>query len=70
MPARSQRPGVVIADAIYTLPEIKDRLNWSDSALREARRKGLLVHRSGKHGFVDGRDLIDFLTQRKEVRDK
>ncbi len=57
------RPGAIVRDAMYSLPEIKSRLGISDSGLREARRKGLPVHRLGKRGFVSGSDLIDFVTR-------
>ena len=57
------RPGSVVAEAIYTLPEIKARLDWSDSALREARRNGLPIHRVGKRGFISGSELIAFVTK-------
>ena len=57
------RPGAIVRDAMYSLPEIKSRLGISDSGLREARRKGLPVHRFGKRGFISGAELIDFVTR-------
>ena len=57
------RPGAIAKDAMYSLPEIKSRLGISDSGLREARRKGLPVHRFGKRGFISGAELIDFVTR-------
>lgn len=53
--------GVVTADALYTLPEIKERLKLGPHALRMARRAGLKVRRIGRRGYVLGRDLIAFI---------
>ena len=60
-PRGYQRPGAVIDDATYTLPELKARLGWSEQAFRTARRQGLRVHRAGRQGFVTGRDFREFL---------
>lgn len=57
------QPGVLAADAVYTLYEVKTRLGMSDSGLREARRKGLKIHRLGKRGLVIGKELIDFIAE-------
>ena len=56
-------PGTITKDAMYSLLEVKSRLGISDSGLREARRKGLPVHRLGKRGFVSGAELIAFVTE-------
>lgn len=61
-PVAKNRPGAVVAEAVYTLPELKARLNWTDSAFREAKRQGLPVHRVGKRGYVSGSELIAFVT--------
>ncbi|MGI9458396.1 MAG: hypothetical protein ACR2NF_00215 [Pirellulales bacterium] len=59
-------PGTITKDTIYSLPEVKSRLGISDSGLREARRKGLPIHRLGKRGFVSGAELIAFVTKGDE----
>ena len=56
-------PGAILSDALYRLDEAAARLGWGGHALRAARRRGLKVHRSGKRGYVTGRDLLDFITK-------
>jgi len=53
--------GVVTADGIYTLREIRQRLKLGPHALRMARRSGLKVGRIGRRAYVLGRDLIAFI---------
>lgn len=52
--------GVVSAHDLYTLRQVAQRLGLTDSALRELRRRGLPVIRTGKRGFISGRQLIEF----------
>jgi len=51
-------PGAILPDALYRLDEAAARMGWGAHALRAARRRGLKVHRSGKRGYVVGRDLL------------
>jgi hypothetical protein len=57
----STPPGYVQADALYTLQELSRRLQLGVSALRQARRRGLVIHRVGRRGYVLGRDLIAWI---------
>lgn len=58
-------PGVIVKGAVYTLDEIRNRFKWSDSAFREARRKGLKVYRVGRRAYISGDELIRFITSDK-----
>ena len=51
-------PGAILPDALYRLDEAAARMGWGAHALRAARRRGLKVHRSGKRGYIVGRDLL------------
>lgn len=55
-------PGVISILEIYTIDEARRRLRWSDSALRAAKRRGLQVVRSGKRGYVTGREIVRFIS--------
>lgn len=48
------------ADAMYTLNEFK-RLGYSDSTLRAARRRGLVVRYLHKRGHIYGADWIAYV---------
>jgi hypothetical protein len=54
-------PGLISADVLYTLPELKKRLQLGDHAMRTARRKGLVVTRIGRRGYVLGKDVMTFV---------
>jgi len=56
----SNAPGIIAADSLYTLAEIKERLKLGDHALRMARKSGLKVRRIGRRAYVLGRDLISY----------
>ena len=56
-------PGAILPDALYRLDEAAARMGWGSHALRAARRRGLRVHRSGKRGYITGRDLLAFVTR-------
>ncbi len=60
MVAAGKSDGFVSADSVYTLDEIKSRLRLGEAALRVARRQGLKVRYFSHHGYVLGRDMIDF----------
>jgi hypothetical protein len=53
--------GVILSDATYPLREFQRISGLGDSALRAARRKGLVVTRVGRCGFVTGRDFYGYL---------
>jgi len=55
--------GFIRADELYTLKELKRRLEFKDATLRRARRAGLRVLKEGKRRYVLGRDWIDYLVQ-------
>lgn len=56
-----QTAGMVTADALYTLPEIQERLKLGQHALRMARHAGLKVRRIGRRGYVLGKDVMAFI---------
>ena len=43
-----------------------DRLRWTESALRAARRRGLKLLRCGKRKYVSGREIVRFLEELQE----
>ncbi len=55
-------PGIIDENKLYRADEFKARMGWSDSAFRQARRKGLKVNRYGKRVFVLGRDVFEFIS--------
>lgn len=58
-------PGAIVPDALYRADEVAARLGWSEHDLRDARRRGLKIHRSGRRNFVLGRDVITAITKGK-----
>lgn len=58
----SDSVGVIRADEIYTLSEVKRRLDITDATLRAARRAGFKVIYKHGRGYVFGADLIGYLT--------
>ena len=61
MNGQSESGGVIVADAIYTLPEFQRRTGLGESAMRNARDAGLKVLRLSRRGFVKGSDAIEFI---------
>ena len=55
--------GSIHPDALYRLDEAAARMGWGTHALRAARRRGLKVHRSGKRGYIVGRDLLSHVVE-------
>ncbi len=55
------REGVIQAEELYTIGELKERLGWGDHAFRAARRGGLPVRRIGKRGYVYGKSVIEWI---------
>lgn len=60
-PARHRLPGEVHPGVLYRADELKGRMGWSDSALRAARRRGLVVRREGKRVYILGEDVISYI---------
>lgn len=60
--ATSEGLGVIEAASTYPLPLFKRLTGLSDHALRQARRRGLKVRRSGRRRYVCGADFQQFLT--------
>ena len=52
--------GTIRTDECYTLPEVKRRLGLGTTAMRTARRNGLIVRYIGRKGFVTGKDLLEY----------
>ena len=58
---RIRAPGVISVLEVYRIEEAKARLAWSDSALRAAKRRGLVVMVCGKRRYVSGKEILRFL---------
>ena len=58
---RSDAPGLVSADCLYTLAEVQERLRLGQAAMRQARRAGLRVRKIGRRRYVLGRDLMTYV---------
>jgi hypothetical protein len=56
-------PGVISVWEVYTLEEARQRLRWTESAARSARRQGLKLMRCGKRRYVTGKEIVRFLKQ-------
>ena len=61
--------GVIRPDELYTLNELKHRLGITNSTLRAARRGGLRVYYRHKHGYVYGRDWIEYVILSQDQKD-
>jgi len=61
--------GVINPDELYTLQSFMQRIGVRDSTVRAARRAGLKVHYVHKHGYVYGRDWIDYVRNSKPRHD-
>jgi hypothetical protein len=60
-PARHRPPGEVHPEVLYRADELKARMGWTDSSMRAARRRGLVVRREGKRAYLLGKDVIDYI---------
>lgn len=58
-------PGVIARDEVYTLDEFRERVGWSDHALRTARRNGLTVICTNGRGYVLGSDFLAYLDAKR-----
>jgi len=61
-------PGLITADTLYTLHELKVRLGLGTHAMRSARRSGLKVRYIGRRALVLGRDVIEFVEKHGKAR--
>lgn len=62
--------GVINPDQLYTLKEFTRRLGIRAATLRSARRAGLRVLYVHKHGYVYGRDWIEYVLRSHESRSR
>ena len=58
---RQPIPGMIFPDALYRIDELRARMGWAASSYRAACRRGLLVRRSGKRGYLLGADVLAFI---------
>ena len=58
---KSDMPGVIVADALYTLQEVQQRLRLGAAAMRQARRQGLILRKIGRRKYLLGRDILAWL---------
>jgi hypothetical protein len=62
MVANAKAPGIIEGDILYTETEARERLGLTGAhAWRAAKRRGLVVRRSGKRNYIFGRDILDFV---------
>lgn len=61
------RPVAFSADSIFTLQDVRQFLGLGVSALRMARRNGLIVRRVGRRSFVLGDELVDYIRRHGKV---
>jgi len=66
-PERRGQIGAIDSTLIYPLRAFMQAAGMSQSAMREARRRGLSVIRIGKRGFVRGVDWNAFLEKIKDA---
>jgi hypothetical protein len=64
MPTSTAQPrpsslGAIHAEAIYPLPEFQRLTGLGEAAMREARRKGLVITAIGRRRYVRGADFYD-----------
>ena len=62
MPSPTTRPtpnalGAIHAEAIYPLPEFQRLTGLGEAALRQARRRGLVITTIGRRRYVRGADF-------------
>jgi hypothetical protein len=57
----TKQHGEIRPDSLYRYTEAARRLGWSSTAMRTARRKGLVVKYFANRCYVTGAALIDFL---------
>ena len=60
MKSLGKRVGVIRADELYTVNEIKLRLGVQEHGLRQMKRAGLKVIHFGRRNYVRGQSVLDF----------
>lgn len=60
--------GIINPDELYTLSAFKRRLGIQEATLRSARRAGLRVYYVHKHGYVYGRDWIEYVLKSRDCQ--
>lgn len=60
-PPASPSLGVILSEATYPLAEFQKLSGLGEAALREARRRGLVVTAIGRRRFVRGADFYEFV---------
>jgi hypothetical protein len=53
-------PAVIRSGEVYSLAELRRRLQWQEHALRMARAAGLRLVSFGRQKFVLGSDILEF----------
>jgi len=69
----SAAPEVIDPRCLYSLREVKARLNWRHVALASAKRKGLRVIKFGRQQYCRGTDvlaLFDRLADEQAARER
>lgn len=65
----SPTPAVVNRNEVYSLCELRRRLQWQEHAVRQARLAGLRFVIFGRQKFVLGSDVIDFFQRLAEQQE-
>jgi hypothetical protein len=63
-------PAVIRSGEVYSLAELRRRLQWQEHAVRQARAAGLRLVTFGRQKFVLGSDVLLFfrtLAERREA---
>lgn len=68
-PERETELGPILAGAIYPLRTFKQLTGLSSSALRQAKRRGLKIHKVGRREFIRGADWDSYLVSHAETVD-
>lgn len=59
-PPGTSVPGCLLLEAVYTIEELKLRLDWSTATLEAAHLRGLRIYHLGGNAYCYGRDVLDF----------
>lgn len=58
--------GTFVPGELLTLPELRRRTGWGQFALRQARKRGLRIVRSGNSRYCFSDDFIKFVAETAE----
>ena len=70
MTTKNEAAGVINPDELYTLDAFKCGLGIQAATLRSARRAGLRVFYVHRHGYVYGRDWIEYVLASKDRKER